>query len=90
MKRSKYFIGGVEGDDLNKIVEALKEQDKEYGTLREVCSNVLGFTEDEITFILWMLGFICGSVDKLDDEHREYIVSHHNELLPKIQALRGE
>lgn len=40
-KKSKYFIGGVESNNLAKIVEYLLEQDKEFGTLVEVCRAVL-------------------------------------------------
>ena len=40
-------------------------------------------TKEETTFILWMLGFVKGISEKMDEKHQEYINKHHDNILAK-------
>lgn len=47
-------------------------------------------TQEDIEFILWCLGYIVGSSDKLDNKHKEYIKENHDRVLSKIGRIYEE
>lgn len=47
-------------------------------------------TPDQIDFMLWLLGYMRGLADKLDKKHRDYVLKHHDELLPIIAAATAK
>ena len=47
-------------------------------------------TKNDIDFILWCLGYIYSSSDKLDDKHKKYIQESHDRVLPKIAKIHEE
>lgn len=60
-KKSKYYIGGVEGNQLDRLVEHLIEQDKEFGTLLEVCYAVIKkYKKIKIGADIKILRLLCG------------------------------
>ena len=41
-------------------------------------------TDDELTFLTWALGYLYGASEKMSEGRRNYIGSHHFNLLPKL------
>lgn len=45
-------------------------------------------TMDELDFVLWMLGYMSGAKDEMDQKHKDYISNHGLAVLPKIAKLK--
>jgi len=41
-------------------------------------------TQDEVTFVLWTLGFVNGMSEKMDKQHQHYVNEHHDNVFEKI------
>jgi len=57
--------------------------------LRHEHPNV-SLTKEQIDFVLWILGYMRGRAEKLDQKHRDYVLKYHDELLPIIAAATGK
>lgn len=38
--------------------------------------------QEQRDFIVWMLGYMYGESEHLDEKHRAYVLKYHNELIP--------
>jgi len=69
----------------NTLADALKLTPLDPGgeDLRGDHPNV-SLTLEQVDFMLWLLGYINAASEEMDAGHKEYIMKHHNALLPVL------